>query len=83
MSTESYSFGLTAGYSAPLGRHFRLDFTLGGGYVKGKQYEYRPAQYSDKYVLQEIRQIGTIAPTNVGISLIWLMSGKQGKEVQR
>ncbi|MDR0834009.1 MAG: DUF3575 domain-containing protein [Candidatus Symbiothrix sp.] len=84
LSRSSYSVGLSGGYSATLSRAFRLDFSLGAGYVTGKQYQYYPAQYSDKFVYRSDKQVHTVLPTQAGVTLVWLISGKPtGKEANK
>ncbi|GHV10200.1 hypothetical protein FACS1894162_3100 [Bacteroidia bacterium] len=80
LSRNSYSFGLTGGYSKYLNRSLRLDFSLGLGYATGRYYRYNYSHYSEKYIQRQVKQLNYAGPTQLGVSLVWLISGKEERE---
>ena len=72
----SYGGGVEYGYSVPVGKALRFDFTLGVGYLTGI---YKTYELQDKcYVWQQTRKRNYIGPTKAEISLVWVIGGKKG-----
>lgn len=67
----SYLFGVSYGYSMPVGRRLNIDFTIGLGYMGGKYKEYIPRDGC--YVWQSTKQRHWFGPTKTEISLVWLI----------
>lgn len=67
----SYGGGIAYGFTLPLTTRLSLDFSLGVGYIGGKQYRYIPA--GDRYVWQSTRNVNYIGPTRCEVSLVWLI----------
>lgn len=67
----SYAFGIEYGYSLPIRRRLNLDFTIGLGYMGGKYIEYIPKD--GQYVWQSTKQRHWWGPTNVSVTLVWLL----------
>lgn len=65
-----YAAGLEYGYSAPIGKHLNLDFSIGAGYYMGKYYTYLPID--THFVWQATYLRRWIGPTKAEISLVWL-----------
>lgn len=63
--------GIAYGYTLPIGQRLSLDFTIGIGYLGGKQYRYYPT--GGRYVWESTRNINYIGPTRCEISLVWLI----------
>ena len=72
----SYGAGLEYGYSVPVGRALRFDFTLGVGYFTGL---YKTYELKDQcYVWQQTRKRNYFGPTKAEISFVWVIGGKRG-----
>jgi len=71
----SYAAGVEYGYSLPLHRRLRLDFSAGVGYQAGVIHDYTPEDGCK--VWQRTRNRRRVGPTKVEISLLWLI-GKGG-----
>lgn len=67
----SWSAGIEYGYSAPIGRRFNIDFTIGLGYHWGEYKEYLPID--GHYVWQATKNRHWYGPTKAEISLVWLI----------
>ena len=67
----SYAFGVSYGYSHPIGRRLNLDYTIGFGYFGGKYKEYIPQDHC--YVWQATKQRHMFCPTKIEVSLVWLI----------
>ena len=63
--------GIAYGYTLPVTGRLSLDFTIGIGYLGGKQYRYYPL--CDRYVWSSTRDINYVGPTRLEISLCWLI----------
>lgn len=76
--------GLSAGYAHSIGRSFRLEYSLGVGYLRCDTREYevaRDTKYGDIKVIQypwESKRTSGILPTKAAVSLVWLLSTKKG-----
>lgn len=69
----TYSAGLAAGCSIPIGRRLNLEFELGAGYLWGlySTYEY-DAEYRDYHYI-DTKKRHYFGPTKIEISLSWLI----------
>ena len=72
----SYGAGIEYGYSLPIGKALRFDFTLGVGYLTGTYKTYK--LQDDCYVWQQTRKRNYFGPTKAEISLVWVIGGKKG-----
>lgn len=77
--------GLSTGYAHRIGRSFRLEYSLGVGYLRCDTREYevvRDTKYGDIKVVQypwESKRTSGILPVKAAVSLVWLLaSGKGG-----
>ncbi len=61
--------GLSYGYTAPLGRHFALDFGLAVGYLGGEYKKYEPID--DHYVWTGNKQRNYFGPIKAEVTLVW------------
>ena len=67
----SKMFGLSYGYSAPIGPRLHLDFELGIGYFGGEYYEYSPQE--DKYYWEQTKNRRWFGPTRAEATLVWML----------
>ena len=72
----SYGAGVEYGYSVPVGKALRFDFTLGVGYLTGLYKRYKLED--DCYVWQDTRKRNYLGPTKAEISFVWVIGGKKG-----
>ena len=63
--------GIAYGFTLPFTPRLSLDFTLGIGYIGGRQYRYTPV--GDRYVWQSTRNVNYVGPTRCEVSLVWLI----------
>ncbi|GHT05729.1 hypothetical protein AGMMS49525_13340 [Bacteroidia bacterium] len=80
LSRDSYSVGLTCGYSHVLNRSLRVNFSLGLGYATGTYYLYDYSHNSEKYIQRDMEHLHYFGPTQAGVSLVWLITGKGDKK---
>ena len=73
----SKMFGLSYGYSAPIGSRLHLDFEIGIGYFGGEYYEYSPQ--GDKYFWEQTKNRRWFGPTRAEATLVWML----GKDVKK
>lgn len=66
-----YAAGVTYGYSLPVSRRLDIDFNIGIGYMHGTLKTYRPE--NGCYMWQKTKKFDYIGPTNVEVSLVWLI----------
>ena len=72
----SYGAGVEYGYSVPVGKACRFDFTLGVGYLTG---EYKRYKLQDEcYVWQQTLKRKYIGPTKAEIAFVWTIGGGKG-----
>ncbi len=72
MGDLNYGGGISYGYSAPIGRKWSLDFTVGVGYVGGRYKEYEPSRDTwNHYVVQEEKDRRWLGPTKAEVTLVW------------
>ncbi|MCC8036950.1 MAG: DUF3575 domain-containing protein [Bacteroidales bacterium] len=67
----NYAFGVEYGYSLPIARRLNLDFTLGVGYIGGKEVEYEPRDRC--YVWLKTSNEHHVGITKFEVSLVWLI----------
>lgn len=67
----NYTIGLAYGYAMPVARRLNIDFGLAVGYMGGKYCDYEPRD--GHYVWLETKRHHYFGPTNVEISLVWLL----------
>ncbi len=67
----NWGAGLEYGYSLPVARRLNIDFSIGVGYVGGKNQVYEPEDGHYYYI--ETRKLNYIGPTRAEISLVWLI----------
>ncbi len=67
----SYGGGLEYGYAWALSRHFRLDTSLGFGYLTGRYEEYVPEDNCRVWVATKNRQ--WLGPTRAEVAFVWLL----------
>ena len=81
MGDFNYGGGISYGYSAPIGRKWSLDFTVGVGYIGGKYKEYEPSRDTwNHYVVLEEKNRQWVGPTKAEVTLVWhLGSGRRQK----
>ena len=80
---EFLSPGITYGYSAYLGRHWRMEFSASVGYVWGPQ-RYYHGMFNDSHLIwQHNRHLNYVGPTKLKVSLAYLIGcrikGKGGR----
>ncbi|MDE6295619.1 MAG: DUF3575 domain-containing protein [Muribaculaceae bacterium] len=63
--------GVEYGYSLPVARRLNIDFTIGIGYMGGKEDIYHPE--GDKYIWDKTVNRHWVGPTKAEISLVWLI----------
>lgn len=66
--------GVEYGYSLPVAKRLNIDFTLGVGYLGGEVRTYTPD--AGHYVWQSTSKKHWIGPTNLEVSLVWLIGCK-------
>ena len=73
----SYAAGAAYGFSLPLSRRLRFDFSIGVGYMGGKYKTYEPEDGC--YVWKSTRQRHYVGPTKAEASVVWII-GKLPKK---
>lgn len=72
------SVGLTAGYAHSIGKHLRMEYSIGVGYMQTnyRRYEARFLDLDQSWHLynQELGLFRWIGPTKAKISLVWLLN---------
>jgi len=69
---EFTSFGLTYGYSAYLGSHWRMEFSASAGYVFGPRHYYN-GMYNDTHLIwQEDKKLRYFGPTKLKVTISYL-----------
>lgn len=75
----SWGAGLSYGYSLPVAHRLNIDFSCSFGYLTGEYKEYLPIE--DHYVWQVTKMRNYFGPTEISISLVWLIGdGYNGKK---
>ena len=74
LSKFSYGMGMEYGYSFPISHRFRLDFSIGIGYLGGEYKEYNPID--NHYVWQQTKRRKWFGPTKAEVSLVWFLRNK-------
>ena len=75
--------GISYGYSAPIGRTWSLDFTVGVGYLGGRYKEYEPSRDTwNHYVWQADRTLNWFGPTKAEVTLVWHLGGGSRQKAQ-
>jgi hypothetical protein len=80
LSDLSYSFGLTGGYSMPLGRRLNLELGLGVGYLGGEYKRYVRNNEFDCFPWVSTQQRSYFGPTKAKVSLVWLIGSGINKK---
>lgn len=70
--------GLEYGYAFRLSRTLRLDLHLGVGFLGGTFERYDPVW--GHYVWKETVHRRWLGPTTGGVTLVWLLQGKEGRD---
>lgn len=73
LSNNSYSAGISYGYSTPIGRRLNLEFGLGIGYFGGTYHKYKYLEEFDCYHWFETKELNYLGLTKASISLVWLV----------
>ena len=71
----TWGVGVEYGYTLPIGRRMRLDFSLGVGYLTGRYVTY--FNYGGHNVWETTRTRQWIGPTRAEVSFVWII-GKGG-----
>lgn len=66
-----HHFGVEYGYSLPIARRWNIDFTLGLGYMGGKEVTYVPR--GGCYAWQSTKNKHWVGPTKLEVSIVWLI----------
>ena len=76
--------GVEYGYSLPVSKNWRMDFTLGVGYQGGDYKEYRPTNDgTGHYEWIATRRRNWWGPTKAEISVKWLIGPATGRTLKR
>ena len=76
--------GISAGYSHSIGKHFRLEYSLGVGYLHCNFREYisvKDTKFGDIKAIPypwESKRISGVVPTKAAVSLVWMISSRKG-----
>lgn len=85
---DFFDIGLGVGYAHKISRNFRMEYSLGFGYLRSDYEAYhrvRNTQYGDIKVVDypwETHRLNGFGPTRVRVSLVWMLHYKQ-KEVSK
>ena len=78
--------GISAGYAHSIGRHLRLEYSVGVGYLRTDYRKYKPVEgtkYGDIKVMEypwEKKRHSGFLPSKLEVSLVWLLhAGKGGR----
>lgn len=63
--------GVEYGYSLPVARRLNIDFSIGVGYLGGREYEFEPE--GDRYLWTHTGHNNWFGPTKLEVSLVWLI----------
>lgn len=81
---EFFSAGLTGGFAHRIGRNWRMEYSLGLGYLGSKYREYVPKSLCGEDNWHLIRQgsghAGWVGPTRAKVSLVWMIHQGGGKK---
>lgn len=81
---EFFSAGLTGGFAHRIGRNWRMEYSLGLGYLGSKYREYVPASICGDDQWHLIRQrsghANWVGPTRAKVSLVWMIRQGAGKK---
>ena len=77
-------FGLSGGFAHKISKNWRLEYSLGVGYLTNKYREYVPhlSEYDGEWHLikQKSGRSTWIGPTRLKVSLIWMINQKYNKK---
>ena len=77
-------FGLTGGFAHKISKNWRLEYSLGVGYMTNKYRKYIPQKcgYDDEWHLikQKSGKSTWVGPTRIKISLVWMINQKYNKK---
>lgn len=77
-------FGLTGGFAHKISKNWRLEYSLGVGYMTNKYRKYIPQKcgYDDEWHLikQKSGKSTWVGPTRVKVSLVWMINQKYNKK---
>lgn len=74
---EFTSFGLTVGKAWAIGRHWNIELSAGAGYVGGPRRHYR-GEFDDTHLIYKYSsRIRYIGPTQLKLSVAWLIGSKK------
>lgn len=82
---EYWSAGITGGYSLPVGKRCRMEFSLGLGFLHSDWRHYFPTDVHDK-LIRDIQNTGTVSywgPTKAKVSLVVPINVKVAKKEVR
>lgn len=78
--------GISAGYTHKISNTFRMEYSLGIGYMQCDYKEYitaKDTRFGNIKVFPypwEVKRLSTIFPTKAAISLVWMLQSKRGGE---
>ena len=78
--------GISAGYTHKISNTFRMEYSLGIGYLQCDYKEYitvKDTRFGNIKVFPypwEVKRLSTIFPTKAAISLVWMLQSKRGGE---
>lgn len=75
-----FGAGIDYGYSLPVARRLNIDFSLGIGYIGGREYEFEP--YGDTHLWHSTKKKRWFGPTKVEVSLVWLV-GRANENIRK
>lgn len=76
--------GLSAGYAHTIGRHLRLEYAAGVGYLRSDYRKYVPVKdtkYGDIKVREypwEVKRLSGLLPCRLAVSLVWMLAQEKG-----
>lgn len=73
---EALSAGLMGGYAHSIGKHLRMEYSLGLGYMQTHYHTYKSKMVDNEWLLyrQNSSKATWIGPTQIKISLVWMLS---------
>ncbi len=74
----SLGIGIGYGYAHSFSRHFKIDFSIGIGYLGGEYQEYHPD--GGCYVYDATKHLNYFGPTRAEVSIVWLPCFKKSKK---
>ena len=75
--------GISAGYAHQIGKHLRMEYSLGVGYLRSDYSKYSPVQdtkYGDIKVIHypwEKKKFSGFLPSKLAVSLVWMLGTRQ------